>query len=85
MEPRDLNEYRLLLAAAELRMDSLIEDGAVLVAELEAYKLENAKAHRQLLEYQKIIVRMERQVNQLHEMLGAAEMDLRNIQSPKLP
>ena len=60
MQPRDLNEYRLALAAADMRIDSLIEEGARMVEDLAAYKLENAQAHRQLLADRKIIERMER-------------------------
>ena len=52
MQPRDLNEYRLALAVAELRIDSLIEEGADRVADIEAYK-------RQLVTMEKIVERHE--------------------------
>ena len=73
MEPRDLNEYRLLLAAAELRIDSLIEEGARMVEDLEAYKIENAKFRRHLVTTQKIIERMEKQVRYLERVMLAAQ------------
>lgn len=59
------------------RIADLIEEGALMVADLEAYKLENAKAHRQLLADQKIIARMERQVSMFRDALEDAETELR--------
>ena len=53
---------------AEWRIDSLIEEGARMVEDLAAYKLENAQAQRELLANRKIIERMKRQVAQFKKV-----------------